>query len=48
MHNRPTAEEKAFAKSEEARREEIERNPLIQYSTSQLKTELQRRKREGR
>ena len=27
-------------------REEIEKNPLSQYSTSQLKAELRRRKRE--
>lgn len=27
-------------------REELERNPLLQYSTSELKAELWRRKRE--
>lgn len=37
---------------EEARRcqqeeDEVKENPLMQYSTSQLKAELRRRKREG-
>lgn len=37
---------------EEARRrqqeeDEVRENPLMQYSTSQLKAELRRRKREG-
>lgn len=28
-------------------REELQKNPLLQYSTSELKTELRRRKREN-
>lgn len=28
-------------------REELEKNPLLQYSTSELKAELRRRKREN-
>lgn len=35
--------------AEERRQEEkeLEENPLLQYSTSQLKAELRRRKKEG-
>lgn len=35
--------------AEERRQEEkeLEENPLLRYSTSQLKTELRRRKKEG-
>lgn len=32
---------------EQQREKELEENPLLQYSTSQLKAELRRRKREG-
>ena len=35
------------AKREQRREKELEENPLLQYSTSQLKAELRRRKREG-
>ena len=35
------------AKREQQREKELEENPLLQYSTSQLKAELRRRKREG-
>lgn len=35
------------AKREQQREKEIEENQLLQYSTSQLKAELRRRKREG-
>lgn len=37
-------EEARIRKQEE---DEIRENPLMQYSTSQLKAELRRRKREG-
>lgn len=37
---------KEMAEQEEERRKEIEINPLSQYSTTQLKTELRRRKKE--
>lgn len=33
-----------FAKEEERQRKEIERNPLLAYSTTELKKELRRRK----
>lgn len=48
MRDRLTMEERACAKTEEAHREAIKKNPLLQFSTSQLKAELQRRKIEGR
>lgn len=38
---------KEIAKEEAEYKKEIEINPLLQYSTTQLKKELQRRKREG-
>lgn len=34
------------AKREQQREKELEENPLLQYSTSQLKAELRRRKKE--
>lgn len=37
--------EKQWAKDDEERRKEIEINPLSQYSTTQLKKELRRRKK---
>jgi hypothetical protein len=46
MYRKLTESEKATAKYEEERKEEVKRNPLIRYSKSQLKAELQRRKRE--
>lgn len=36
-----------MANAEQEWREEIKANPLAQYSTSQLKAELRRRKKEG-
>ena len=39
---------KEMAEQEEERRKEIAINPLSQYSTTQLKAELRRRKKEGR
>lgn len=36
---------KEIAEGNKKREEEIKRNPLSQYSTSQLKEELRRRKR---
>jgi len=38
---------KELAKEEAGYKKELEINPLSQYSTTQLKKELQRRKREG-
>ena len=38
--------EKQWAKDNEERRKEIESNPLSQYSTTKLKRELRRRKRQ--
>ena len=46
MRNQITKHEKEYAEMLRKEREEIERNPLIQYSTSELKAELRRRKRE--
>ena len=37
--------ERRYAELEREQREQIEKNPLSQYSTSQLKAELKRRKR---
>lgn len=38
--------EKQWAEENEERRKEIESNPLSQYSTTQLKKELRRRKQQ--
>lgn len=38
--------EKQWAEDNEERRKEIESNPLSQYSTTELKRELRRRKRQ--
>ena len=38
--------EKQQAEENRKYREELEKNPLLQYSTSELKAELRRRKRE--
>ena len=35
------------AEEDKKYREELEKNPLLQYSTSELKAELRRRKREN-
>ena len=47
MYNKTLEElEKEYAKELERQRQEVKENPLSQYSTSQLKAELRRRKRE--
>lgn len=38
---------KSQAEENRRYREELEKNPLLQYSTSELKAELRRRKREN-
>ena len=38
---------KEQAEEDRRYREELEKNPLLQYSTSELKAELRRRKREN-
>lgn len=38
--------EKQWAEEQKKELEELEKNPLLAYSTSQLKAELRRRKRE--
>lgn len=39
--------ERQKAREDKENRDELEKNPLLQYSTSELKAELRRRKREG-
>ena len=36
-----------FAEEERKQKQELEHNPLLQYSTTQLKKEIRRRKKEG-
>lgn len=47
MKNRINEYLREQAQEEIRYKEELEKNPILQYSTSQLKAELRRRKREN-